>query len=358
MVAAATVGDGVFALPFIFYASGWIPGVFFLVVLAVFISMAHFVYLKTLEKNGEKEHLLGFARRYLGVPGFWAGLMAIVVGLLLTLVAYLVLGSQFLSLAIPGIPAGAAFLIFWAIISVPVFVNDRHLFELELLGVGCTAAIIIFIFLTAWPSARLASVPAVNPENFLLPFGAILFSLAGWTSVEPVFEFRKKLGANADPWRPLAVGTFLAALLYLLFVIGIIASVPALSTDTVAGLAGWPLWKKDIIAACGLIAVATVYMPISREIKKSMEIDLHWGKWASRTLIILFPPALVLAGVNNFMLIVSVVGGLFLSMQYLLIAAIGRRALTLAPWQKLFLDLITLSFIGSAVYQAYIFVVH
>src|SRR5258708_3740553 len=96
IVAAATVGDGGFALPFVFYQAGWLVGVAYLVVLSAFVITAHVVYLKTLEKVGEKERLLGLSKIYLGSGGFWIGFFAIVLGLLLTLVAYLILGTQFI----------------------------------------------------------------------------------------------------------------------------------------------------------------------------------------------------------------------------------------------------------------------
>src|SRR5258708_2304029 len=96
IVAAATVGDGVFALPFVFYNAGWELSLFYLALLAFFVSTAHVVYLKALEAEGEKNRLLGLARKYFGQTGFWIGFLAIVVGLLLTLVAYLILGMQFI----------------------------------------------------------------------------------------------------------------------------------------------------------------------------------------------------------------------------------------------------------------------
>src|SRR5258708_5363686 len=104
IVAAATIGDGIFALPYVFYRAGWLASLFYLVVLAVFVSTAHVIYLATLEKRGEKERLLGLTRKYLGIPGFWVGFIAIEIGLILTLVAYLILGTQFIHLALPTVP--------------------------------------------------------------------------------------------------------------------------------------------------------------------------------------------------------------------------------------------------------------
>jgi amino acid permease len=196
IVAAATVGDGVFALPYIFYHAGWLVGLCYLVLLAAIVVMAHSVYLATLEKVGEKQRLLGLAKKYFGAAGFWAGFFAIVVGLLLTLVAYLILGTQFIHLALPVVRERYAFLIFWALISAPIFLNDTRVVELEMAGIICTTVFVSIIFITALPHVTFASAPAINWQNIFLPFGAVLFSLAGWTSIEPAYETRKELAES------------------------------------------------------------------------------------------------------------------------------------------------------------------
>ncbi len=358
IVAAATVGDGVFALPYLFYQSGWLVSLFYLIVLAVFVSAAHVVYLKTLEKLGEKERLLGLARKYFGTSGFWVGFAAIVLGLLLTLVVYLILGAQFVHLAFPAVAPHIALFIFWLFTAIPIFVSDRRVVELELTGIVCTSIIIILIFVSAWPMVTFAGVPAISAKNLFLPFGVVLFALAGWTSVEPAYESRRGSGAAADPWRALAFGSFVVALLYIMFVAGILGSAPAVTPDTVSGLVGWPLWKKEITAVFGLLAIATVYVPISREIKNALEKDLGWSWLASRSLILLLPPALIGLGLNNFLTVVGLVGGLFFSLQYLLIISVGRRALALSVTKRFLLDIIAAVFVIGAVYEVWTFVVH
>lgn len=356
VVAAATVGDGIFALPFVFYQSGWLLTFFYVAVLGVFVSTAHVVYLKTLEKEGEKKRLLGLTKLYLGSGGFWAGFVAIVLGLLLTLVAYLLLGTQFIHLLIPGIRMRYAFAAFWILMSLPLFLADKYVLDLELVGIVCTTGIIALIFFTALPNVLFAGVPMVSWSNIFLPFGAVLFSLAGWTSIEPAYESRKG-SRKWDPWKALAAGTAFAALLYILFAAGILGSASVITPDTASGLANWPIWKKDLLAILGLVAVGTVYLPISREIKNSLEKDLKWGGIVPRAAIIFFPAIMIALGFNNFLVVVGIVGGLFLSTQYLLIISVGRRALKLSAGKKFFLDLVAAAFIIAAVYEVWSFIV-
>ncbi len=380
IIAAATIGDGIFALPFVFAAAGWAVGLFYLVTFAILVGIAHVIYLKTLEKRGEKERLLELARIYFGPVGFWTAFIAIVLGLLFALVACLLLGARFIGLVLPSLAGAPTLFIFWALISLPILLSDRRVAVLEFLGIACTTAIIIFIFTNAWPNASFARIPAVDVSNIFLPFGAILLSLAGWTGVEPAYELRKTFGDRGDQaidrggqvgdpggqgqgrrrgiWKAVISGTLFAAFLYVLFVAGILGSATQIASDTISGLADWPLWKRELVALFGLVAVGTVCLPISRELKNAFEKDLRWPRASSRALIVFAPIALVLAGFKNFLFVVGFTGGVFISIQYLLIVMIGGRALAPRGAKRLLFNLMAAVFALAAVYEVAIFVVH
>ena len=124
VVAAATIGEGVFALPYIIQESGWVLTLCYFVALIAAVSAAHIIYLRTLTAVNEKERLLGLAKKYFGSAGFWTGFIAIVMGLLLGFVAYLVLGTQFLEILFPGIPAAVAFAVFWFFLACLVWGSE------------------------------------------------------------------------------------------------------------------------------------------------------------------------------------------------------------------------------------------
>jgi hypothetical protein len=125
----------------------------------------------------------------------------------------------------------------------------------------------------------------------------------------------------------------------------------------VSGIAAWPLWRKDILAAVGLLSVCVVSVPIAREIRGAMEKDLGWNSIVSRAAIVLLPLAAVLLGFTNFLTIVGIAGGVFISTQYLLIISVGRRTLALSAREKVLLDIVALVFVCAAVYEIWHFVV-
>jgi hypothetical protein len=310
--------------------------------------------------------LLGLARKYFGATGFWIGFVAIVVGLLLGFVAYLVLGAQFLRILFPSLSSGFALAIFWALLACLVWGSEGRIAWFEGMGIALVSFAILFIFFSGYPGAFFGSVPFAVPGGFLLPFGVVIFALAGWTSVEPVYELAyknndegggKKILALPGAFALFAFGTAFAGLLYWLFAAGVIGTVPSVATDTVSGIAAWPLWRKDILAVVGLLSVCVVAVPISREIRGAMEKDLGWNSIASRAAIIFLPLAAVLAGFNNFLAIVGIAGGVFISTQYLLIISVGRRTLALSAREKMLLDIVAIVFLCAAVYEIWHFVV-
>jgi amino acid permease len=356
IVAAATIGEGIFALPYTFSQAGWLTGIIYLFALAAVVIIAHIIYLKTLEHVDEKKRLLGLSRDYLGITGFWIGIVAIAIGLIFALISYLILGSRFLTLAFPSLPPIDALLIFWLAVSVPVFLADKRIAGLEILGISLTTLIVFFVFGNSFPRATLFTSTAVFPKNIFLPFGVILLSLAGWTGIEPAYEERKHENAKRD-FTGIIFGTLAVVALYMLFTSGIFGSAQQITTDTVSGLSHWALWKRYLLAALGITAIATSYLPISRELKNSFEKDLAWPSLATRILITFIPLITILAGVHDFFTLVGISGGIFISLQYLLIIAVGRRALPLSSIKKYVLDFVSFIFIAAIVYETWFFIV-
>jgi hypothetical protein len=357
IVAAATIGSGVFALPYVIQQSGWLFSLGYFIAIVAVVSLAHILYLKTLETVNEKERLLGLAQKYFGSAGFWAGFIAIVIGLLLSFIAYLVLGTQFVQIIIPGIPTLLARTVFWLAIAILIFKSEGRVAGLETAGVALIFCAILFIFILGHPLRAFTNTPLVDPKNLFLPFGAVLFSLAGWTSVEQVYEIKKRAGGKINTFTLFVFGAALAAVLYWLFALGILGTVPHAAIDTISGTTGWPLWKKDILAAIGLLAMGIVSIPLAREIRGALEKDLGWNGFISRLMIVGIPFIIVLSGFNNFLVIVGLAGGVFISTQYLLIIAVGRRTLQLSRREKTLLDILTVIFVCAAVYEIVAFIV-
>jgi len=356
IVVGTTIGAGIFSLPYVFLKAGWAAGIVHLVVLTILVSYAHLLYYKVLERSGEGHGLLGLVRMHLGEMAGRVAFLAVVVGLVLTLSAYLVLSAQFVVTIIPHFGFWGGVIIFWLLGSIPLVVGLRPFVGAEVVGAVLMVAIILLAVVLA-PSVERA-VPALKVQDMFLPFGAVLFALAGWTAVEPVFRWRRKFpSARFSPVSAMGVGTGVSALLYALFAFGILSSANVVTTDTVSGLTNWGGGQHILLALFGLFAVWTSYLPIGLEVKSALEKDLSWKPWAAVAATVFVPLLLVVAGLRDFLSLVGVAGGVFLSFQYLFILAVARKALALSKTATLLVTFIMTVFLAAAVYEVYMFVV-
>lgn len=352
---ASTIGAGMFSLPYIFKESGWLLGIFYLIILSCAIIFAHYLYWLVLERVGEKKRLLGFVRAHLGGWAFYIALISIIVGLLLTLVVYLLLAQDFGKEILPAPLDNYGAIIFWITVSLPLLFNLSKLVRIEGLATILKSLIVFFIFLIS--KEVFPSIAPVRAENFLLPFGAVLFSLAGWTAIEPMFEWQKK-SDDRKPLPKLVLGTFFSAAIYVLFVIGVLAHGGVISEDVFSGASSWALWELQLFALLGILAIWTPYAPISLEIKNGLEKDLHLPAFWSFAAVLLIPPAVFLSGVFNFLGAISLAGGVFLALQYIFIILVAKKILGLSGTKKFFSNLLLFVFLAAAVYEVWHFVIN
>lgn len=355
-VAATAIGAGIFALPYVANEAGWLTALVYLVGLAAAVHFAHRLYLRTLQAGGEKKRLLGLTALYFGRWGRLAAVTIILGGLLLTLVAYLILAQRFIAILTPAYASGGAIL-FWLAASFPIFVQLRRLVIAELIGTLALAAIIIGIFVLG--VGQLETLPPLfDAGQAFLPFGAILFALAAWPAVEPVFEYQRARGLSLKETSfAMAAGLGFAAVLYLLFTVGIFGATAFITPDTLTGLWGFPPAGLAALIILGLFAFWTSYVPIGLEIRNSLEHDLDWSPAASDLTVFFLPPLLILAGLNNFFAVISLVGGVFLAGEYLFILLVARRALPLARGERFGVWLVTAVFTLAAAYEIYYFLI-
>ncbi|MEK7195131.1 MAG: hypothetical protein AAB655_00355 [Patescibacteria group bacterium] len=358
VMSATTIGAGMFALPYVFTKSGWLVGLFYLSALVILIVFIHLIYWRVLVATDGRKRLLGLVKEHGGIFGYYVGFISIVIGLLLALVIYLILGAQFIKILWPQAGYFLSLLLFWAVSVLPLLFKERRIITLEILGIFFMAAIILLVFLTSDVGRWLSYVPIAETKNLLLPFGVVLFSLAGWTAIEPLYSTRKDSGQSISlPVVSFTLGTLLTAFLYLFFVVGILGSASTIMPDAVSGLSNWSPWKLGILSALGLFAIWTSYMPIGLEVKNSLIDDLGWKPTRSLFVVIFAPILLVFSGFNNFLSVLGLAGGVFLSMQYLFMAWVGLKVLSLSRVKRVLLGLVSVTFFLGTIYEIYYFVV-
>lgn len=357
LVAAATFGAGVFALPAVFADAGWALSIGYLVLLSLLIVVSHILFLEVLSREDEKQHLVGLARRLWGQWGYFLALVVVLGGLFLGLVVYLILAGHMVAFFFPSLGWGVSTFLFWILVSALLFFEGKQLVGIELWGTLIKAALVLIVFVIGMSVAGVPIISAtpLTIEKFFLPFGPILFALAGWSAVDAIHEFKKKQSGRGMI-AGLTLGTFGVAGLYALFVRGIFGSTPMITPDTLSGFSGGLGFEVVLLGVLGLTAIGTVYLTIARETTRTLTDDVHLSRKVAQGTVIIAPLILIIAGLSNLSSALSLTGGVAVSAQYLLIVAIAWRILHLSGWRRVGAWLVMAIFSLAIIYEIYYFV--
>lgn len=328
ILAGTIIGAGIFSLPYVFVRSGWVMGITYLFVLTGAVWIIHSMFAEVILRVGEEHRFVGYVRILLGEAPFRIAIITSVFGLMLTLTAYLVLGISFINLLYPQGSELAKVVLFWLLGSLLVLVRIRLLALLEFLVVIGLLFIIAFIFILGlgeWD--KFGSLSRVDAGYLFLPFGPILFSLIGRTAIPSVINYISDAGLPFSlVKRAMLFGTVVPALCYLLFIVGIIGLSDNVTIDSVSGLrATAPQAVLFIIGIFGLLSLLSTYIVLGIDVGKNLILDLHFPKTVSLATVIVLPMAFYLFGLKNFLGLVSVIGGVFVSLEAAMIALMWKK---------------------------------
>ena len=84
----------------------------------------------------------------------------------------------------------------------------------------------------------------------------------------------------------------------------------------VLGLIGYvPNWVLISVGIVGILAILSSYATIGLDVYSTLELDLKFSWWPRFAVIVFAPLILYFAGLNNFLGLVSFVGGVFLALE-------------------------------------------
>jgi amino acid permease len=342
LLAGAIVGAGIFSLPYIFSRLGVVASFFYLIAFTFFYFLIHLLYARVLELNRPDHQFFYVARRYLKKP--WSEIAAFVIfaEMLLVLVIYLILAPRFVAMVLP-VDFIIALLIFWALGSIFIFLKLELVGWAEFFGIVGMLTLILLIFFAGGTSG--IAVPKFKPLDlglFFLPFGPLLFSLAGRPAIHKVVEEHRRAtlaGRGFSLAKAVFWGTAIPALIYALFVLGVLRLNPAVGSDTVSSLGFLSPQFLKIFGALGFINIWTSYFIIGANIKDILRWDFKWSPFSAALFVLVVPLGLYFGGFDNFFEAISFAGGIFLALEGMFIIAIWRKAFPESPWRNFVLPL-------------------
>ena len=323
-LSGSTIGAGILALPYIFAKSGFLAGIFWLIVLgAVMLFINLSVGEITLRTKG-RHQLSGYAKKYLGPWARNLMFFGSLFGIYSALLAYLIGEGQSLSQLLPGninpIYLGIAF---WLAMSILLREGLKELKKIETYGVIAIITIIIGLFLKFSPDIHTYNLLTINHSSFTAPIGIILFSLLGFSSIP---ELRNEIRGEEKYFKKAIIaGTLIPVALYIIFC-SIFVGVMGRHVTEIATLS----FGGPAMTLLGIFTMLTSYFVLSFTIKDTFKFDLKASKKTTFIFTSLIPLALYiiisLTGALDFVTILGIGGVISGTISGILVLLINKKS--------------------------------
>ncbi|PIS17415.1 MAG: hypothetical protein COT59_00760 [Candidatus Nealsonbacteria bacterium CG09_land_8_20_14_0_10_42_14] len=359
--AGTIIGVGIFGLPYVASKAG------FSIVLLYFLTMSgmaiviHLMYGKIALQTKTLYRLPGYAEEYLGSP--WKKITFLVIGLGLTgaLLAYLIVGGNFLNLFFSPYFGGNALIytfLFFAAGALLIFRGIKNISQVELFFLIVFFALLILFFVRAFPFIDLDHFKSVDFKFFTFPYGVVLFSLWGSALIPEVKEILENNGKLLK--KVIITGILLSAVTYLFFIFTILGvSGPNTSKEAISGFAqdlGNGVIRLGFIF--GIITCFTSFITLGLTLKKVLWYDFGLAKNFSWLITCFLPLALFLLGFRQFIDVIGITGAIALGVEAILIVFIYRAFLKKKLFQKMnpLLYLLPIFFVLGVFFEVFYFI--
>lgn len=338
LLAGTIIGAGIFSLPYVISQIGLVTGFFYLLFFALVYYLVYLMYADLTRTTSEKHRFFYLADKFLP-PGFSSfASLVIIAGLVFTLTIYLILAVSFLNLIVE-IPQSLAVALFWALGSIFIFVRLNWQGTLEVFGTLAIFAIILVIFFSG--ELSLPQTPLfreLDLAKILIPFGPLLFAYAARVAIPKMVDehrLAESEGRGFSLKKSIFFGSFLPALVYLVFVFGVLRLTGDVSPEALGSLTFLPTPVLILLGVLGLLTLWTSYFMIGSDVRETLKYDLKTPDWLSSLVVLVLPVGLYLAGFQNFLTVLSFTGGAFLGLEGIFIITMWRRAFPQNRWRGL-----------------------
>ena len=307
------IGAGFFGVPFVVAKSGFVPAVFYFLVLGAAVTLLHLFFGEIALRTKKRARLIGYSAAYLGNLGKGIATLSTLFGIVGALLVYVIIGGSFLHILLGEIVGVSSFwfsILFWMLLSLFIVRGIQLIAKAEFFMNIMLFVTIFVVFLFAAPHIKVENFSLIHMDYVFLPYGVILFGLAGWSAIPEIADFfksrkEKRTLDNLIVWA--GVITTLLSFVFSLFVVGV--SGKATSPDALQGLI--PFLGKEVIAlgaVFGLVAIAASSLVLGNYLKNSLRHDFNLSYMLSVGIAVFSPIALFLLGFREFIAVLGLVG--------------------------------------------------
>lgn len=307
------VGVGMFGLPFLVSKAGILCFVLLLLVLGVVQYLIHLIYANIIVATDSFHRLPGYTEIYLGKAGKNFVFMAKIFSNFGALLAYIIITGIFLHQLLSPHLGGSEFFystLIFIIEAVIVFFGIKIIAKAEVVMI---IFLLLVIGLITWRG--LGVIDATNYvimdwRLFLLPYGAMLFSLDGGGSLPIVAKLLKK---DKDSMKSVVrFGTLIPIMVILTFVLVVVGISGEKTTPD--ALTGVRLVLDDGVVffslIFGILTMVTSFFGVAESVRETLWWDFKVNKILAWAIAVFVPYILYLLGFKDLIEVIGFVGAI------------------------------------------------
>lgn len=311
----AIVGVGVFGLPYVFAQAGFALVLLELLLMGLLLTILQLMQAEVAIQTGGHHRLAGYVRQHLGKGWSWVAVFALAAGIWGAMIAYMIVGGKFLFLLVSPFMGGTEFvyaLVVGVLAAALVYRGLRFASKIEVVVVGALLFLFLFIIFACLPHLSFQSYAPMNLDQIFLPYGVILFSLAG---VGIVPEIREVLGKRLESklGQVIIISMAVILLLYILFSAAVVGVTGAQTTqiafDGLIPVLGNTF--RVVATLLGTLTILSIYLMLGIEFLNTLRFDFRLPHRTSWMIVTFVPIFLYVIGAREFIQVIGFVGSVF-----------------------------------------------
>jgi len=315
-------GVGIYGLPYVVSRTGIFVFLGFLLLTGFLVYLVNLVYADVVSRDQDNRRFIGYIREYVGNRAAKIFLWINIASYWGTLLVYLLVWGKFAQLIIsPGgsIPEIAFSLLLFVLTSIIIYRGSKTVVWFDTIFlVGVLLLFVVFAVIGAQHVGKIRT-RIVNASSAILPYGTILFALWGVSIIPEIVNHSRQKLANVK--RVIVVGLIFAAVMYVAFAL-FVSSISGSGTTKEAfeGLEPFLGRTAIVIGSCiGIITIFLSYINLGWSARNMLHFDMKANRVQALALLLLPPLILCIAGLDNLVVIMGVVGAIFLGLNGMMI---------------------------------------
>jgi amino acid permease len=326
ILAGTIVGAGLFSLPYITSIVGLGVMTGYMAIIGGIAILIHYFLAEISLKTPDFLRLPGFAKYHLGKKAQKIAYFSGIIGMLGAILAYLILGGEFLSALLSPYFGGGALhytTIYFLVSSAFVFFGIKAISKIELWGIIIFIVLLFLTFFRGFEEITLSKLLFMRKGEFdlFLPYGALLFAFWG-AALVPEIEETLSLGKERKKLLKIIPLGVIISLFISYFFIVVVLGITGEGTTREA-LVGLDSYLGNGVASLmlifGILVIFTSLIAIGLTVKKILWYDLKIPEKTSFAIACVTPFFLYLIGIKDFIAVIGVVGATTIAVDAILI---------------------------------------